>query len=88
MSYFLCQHFYTVLVAHLAAFPKSLRRGGSFLRVKWPEREADCSLPSSAEVKNVRSLTSLPIRLNGVVLKLMNNRIFILPSSNLGSITR
>jgi len=37
--------------------------------VKWPGREADHSLPSSAEVNNERSYTSTPaIRLHGVVL--------------------
>jgi hypothetical protein len=67
---------------------KAPHSGSSFLRVKWPEREADCSLSSSAEVKNVRSVTSLPIRLNGVMLKRMINRIFILPNSNPGWIAR
>jgi hypothetical protein len=39
------------------------------LGVKWPEREADHSLPSSVEVKNAWSYTSIqPIRLHGVVL--------------------
>jgi hypothetical protein len=39
------------------------------LRVKRASREADHSLPSSAEVKNAWSYTStLPIRLHGVVL--------------------
>jgi hypothetical protein len=30
------------------------------LRVKWPEHEADCSPPSSTEVKNACSRTSIP----------------------------
>jgi hypothetical protein len=39
------------------------------LEVKRPGREADHSLPSSAEVKNAWSYTSIPpIRLHGVVL--------------------
>jgi hypothetical protein len=39
------------------------------LGVKRPEREADNSLPSSAEVKNAGSYTStIPISLHGVVL--------------------
>jgi hypothetical protein len=43
--------------------------GGYFLGVKRPEREADHSPPSSAEVKNAWSYTSTPpIRLHGVVL--------------------
>jgi hypothetical protein len=38
-------------------------------RVKWPQREADHSLPSSAGVKNVWSYTCTPpIRFHGVVL--------------------
>jgi len=38
--------------------------------VKLPGREADHSLPSSAEVKNAWRYTSTPsIRLNGIVLK-------------------
>jgi hypothetical protein len=32
--------------------------GASFSRLKWPMREADHSLPSSAEVKNAWSYTS------------------------------
>jgi hypothetical protein len=36
--------------AHPASFPGCIR--GSFPGVKWPGREADHSLPSSAEVKN------------------------------------
>jgi hypothetical protein len=35
--------------AHPASYPKGTR--GSFPRVKWSGREADHSLPSSAEVK-------------------------------------
>jgi hypothetical protein len=43
--------------------------GALFLGVKRPGREADHSPPSSAEVKNAWSYTSIPpIRLNGVVL--------------------
>jgi hypothetical protein len=43
--------------------------GDLSLGVKWPRREADHLLPSSAEVKNARSYTSTPsIRLHGVVL--------------------
>jgi hypothetical protein len=51
-----------------SGFPaKSLRIGNSLLEVKCSEREADCSLPSSAQM-NVWSLTSLPIRVNSVML--------------------
>jgi hypothetical protein len=43
--------------------------GALSLEVKRPGREADHSLPSSAEVKNAWSYTSTPaIRLDGVVL--------------------
>jgi hypothetical protein len=43
--------------------------GALSLGVKWPGREADHSLPSSAEVKECVELTStLTIRLPGVVL--------------------
>jgi hypothetical protein len=43
--------------------------GAFSLGVKWLGREADHSSPSSAEVKNAWSYTSIsPIRLNGVVL--------------------
>jgi hypothetical protein len=43
--------------------------GALSLGVKRPEREADHSPPSSAEVKNAWSYTTtLPIRLHGVVL--------------------
>jgi hypothetical protein len=39
------------------------------LGVKWPDREADHSPPSSAEVKNAWSYTSTPpVSLHGVVL--------------------
>jgi hypothetical protein len=43
---------------------------GSFAGVKRPERGADHSPPSSAEVKNTSIYT--PIRLHGVVLKYLN----------------
>jgi len=43
--------------------------GGSFSEVKRPGRESDHSPTSSAEVKNAWSyISSLPIRLHGVVL--------------------
>jgi hypothetical protein len=52
---------------NLDSYPNGTR--GSFPGVKRPVREADHSLPSSAEVKNAWSYTStLPIRLHGVVL--------------------
>jgi hypothetical protein len=52
--------------AHPASYPMGTR--GSFPGVKWPEREADHSPPSTAEVKNAWSYTSTPsIRLHGVV---------------------
>jgi hypothetical protein len=53
--------------AHPASYPMCTR--GSFLGVKRPGREADHSPPSSADVKNAWSYTSIPpIRLHGVVL--------------------
>jgi len=36
--------------------------------IKQPENEADSSNPSSAEVKNTWSYTSIPLRLHGVCL--------------------
>jgi hypothetical protein len=43
--------------------------GALSLRVKRPEREADHSPPSNAEIKNAWNYTSTPpIRLHGVVL--------------------
>jgi hypothetical protein len=43
--------------------------GALSMGVKWPEREADHSPPSSAEVRNEWSYTSIPpVRLHGVVL--------------------
>jgi hypothetical protein len=52
---------------HPASYPISTR--GSSLGVKRPEREADHSHSSNAEVKNAWSYTSTPpIRLHGVVL--------------------
>jgi hypothetical protein len=44
--------------AHLAPYPMGTR--GSFPGVKRPGREADHSHPSSAEVKNAWSYTSIP----------------------------
>jgi hypothetical protein len=44
--------------AHPASYPMGTR--DSFPGVKRPEREADQSLPSSAEVKNAWSYTSTP----------------------------
>jgi hypothetical protein len=52
------------------AHPASYRMGtrGSFVGVKCPEREADHSLPSSAEVKECMELyLHSPIRLHGMV---------------------
>jgi hypothetical protein len=43
---------------HTAPYPKGI--GGFFAGVKRPRREADYSLPSSAEVKNVWSYTFTP----------------------------
>jgi hypothetical protein len=34
--------------------------GASFLREKWPRREADHSLPSSVEIKNGGAICPLP----------------------------
>jgi hypothetical protein len=43
--------------------------GALSVGVKWPGREADHSLPSSAEVKNAWSYTSTPpVHLHGLVL--------------------
>jgi hypothetical protein len=44
--------------AHTASYPMGTR--GSFPVVERPGREADHSPPSSAEVKNARSYTSIP----------------------------
>jgi hypothetical protein len=64
--------------AHPASY--QMDTGGSFQEVNRPGREADHSLPSSAEVRNVWSYTSTPsvclhdvvlsygIRIHGVVL--------------------
>jgi hypothetical protein len=53
--------------AHPASYPTDT--GRSFPGVKRPGREADHSLPSSAEVKNAWSYTSTPpIHLHSVVL--------------------
>jgi hypothetical protein len=53
--------------AHPASYPMVTR--GSFLGLKRPGREADHSLPSSAEVKNAWSYTSTPpIRRHSLVL--------------------
>jgi hypothetical protein len=42
--------------------------------VKWPEDGADNSTPSSVEIKNVWSFTSItPIHLHGMVLKHRDN---------------
>jgi hypothetical protein len=52
---------------HPASYPMGTR--GSFPGVKRPGREADHPPPSSAEVKNAWSYTSIPpIRLHGMVL--------------------
>jgi hypothetical protein len=53
--------------AHPASYPLGTR--GSFPGVERPEREADHTLPSSAEVKEcVEPYLHSPIRLHGVVL--------------------
>jgi hypothetical protein len=63
-----------ILISFLAALgptqpPIQWVPGALSLGVKRPGREADHSLPSSAEVKNVWSYTSTPpIRLHGVML--------------------
>jgi hypothetical protein len=51
--------------------------GVLYLGVKRPEREADHSPPSGAEVNNAWSYTSTPpMRLHGVVIKLRDNFTF------------
>jgi hypothetical protein len=53
--------------ANPASYP--MGTGGSFTGVKRPGRDADQSPPSSAEVKNMWSYTSIPpIYLHGVML--------------------
>jgi hypothetical protein len=53
--------------AHTASYP--MDTWGSFPRGKRPRREADRSLPSSAEVKEwVELYLHSPIHLHGVVL--------------------
>jgi hypothetical protein len=53
--------------AHPASYPMGIR--GPFLGVKRPEREADHSPPSSADVKEcVELYLHSPVRLHGVVL--------------------
>jgi hypothetical protein len=60
-------HVQTGSGAHPASFP--MGTGVSFLGLKRPEREADRSPPSSADVKNAWRYTStLPMRLHGVML--------------------
>jgi hypothetical protein len=49
--------------AHQASYP--MGTSGLSMGVKWPRHEADHSLPSSVEVKNVQSYTSTH---HGVVL--------------------
>jgi hypothetical protein len=57
----------TALGARPASYP--MGTGDLSPGIKRPEREADHSSPSSAEVKNASSYTSTtPIRLHGVVL--------------------
>jgi hypothetical protein len=57
----------TVSGAHPASYPMGIRC--SFPEGKAAGREANHSLPSSAEVKNAQSYTSTPpVRLHGVVL--------------------
>jgi hypothetical protein len=59
----------------LQGVPESLSLG-----VKRPGREADHSLPSSAEIKNAWSYTStFPVRLHGVVLSKAQGLYFTLP---------
>jgi hypothetical protein len=55
-----------------------MRIGTLSLEVKWPGREADHLLPSSAEVKNTWSYTSTPpIRLHGVVLSSAQRQLYL-----------
>jgi hypothetical protein len=50
---------YSMLVeAHVASYPICI--GDLSAQIMWPEREADYSPPSSAEVKNARSYTTTP----------------------------
>jgi hypothetical protein len=49
---------------------------GLFPAVKWPEREADHSPPSSAEVKEcVELYIRSPIRLHGVMFSYVKHRL-------------
>jgi hypothetical protein len=49
--------------------------------VKWPRREADHSSPSSAEVKNAWSYTSIPlIQLHSAVLRRAQGQIYLYPT--------
>jgi hypothetical protein len=58
--------------------------GGSFTGVNWPGREADHSLPSSAEVKNAWSYTFTPsyVFMAWCFVKQKNNFTFILISKS------
>jgi hypothetical protein len=57
--------------------PRALSRG-----VKRPGREADHSPPSSAEVKNAWSYTSIPpLRLHGVVLSQAQGQLYLFAQS-------
>jgi len=51
-----------------------------YLKVKWPDHEADQSPPSIAEAKSVLSYTSTPpIRLHGVVFSYSTGTTLPLP---------
>jgi hypothetical protein len=55
----------------------SMGTGGDFPWVKRPEREADYSHPSSAEVKSGGAISALPVRLYSVVV-IYNFTVYLL----------
>jgi hypothetical protein len=62
--------------AHPASYP--IRTGSSSLGVKRPEREANHSSPSSAEVKYAWSYTSTPpVCLHGVVISQAEGKLYL-----------
>jgi len=67
MEFSSCHRVQTGSGAHSASYP--MGTGDSYSGAKRPGCEADHSPPSSNEVKNLRSYTSITaIRLHGVVL--------------------
>jgi hypothetical protein len=59
--------------------------GSLSLGVKWPGHEADHSPPSTAEVKNAWSYTSIPpMHLHGVVLSNAQGQLYLYFTSTFG----